>query len=650
VPADNARDVPDVSFPSAYHDAYYGCYAANNGDCGSGGFEYFYGTSAATPSMAAITALLNQKTGGSQGNLNPLLYHLAASSPNVFHDATPATAYGAVCVTHSPSVCNNSTPGANGPSGGLAGFSLTTGYDQATGLGSLDVVNFLNAAAAVAKSNLASTALSIQGNATTISDTQTTTFTAVLTSMTAGTPTGTVQFYADGNALGAPVAVVSGMAVTAAVPFTAAGSYLISAVYSGDSAYASATAPGYALTVTGLSSTTVVTVSNTTIPVGTAQTLNVAVSAGSGTGTPTGVVRVSVSSATFSILFTVPLVNGIATTPSITFPAVGSYTISAGYHGDSVFSPSTVTGPSITVQRLPSVVQLSTAAPTIGMGGAVSYGVMLQGTVQSTTITLVPVPTGSAQLYSNGAALGAPFSLSTPTLLFPQSPYNVFSNAGTYTITATFAGDAYWAPSATQVPVILTVLPTPATYNVQAAGKTLSFAAGTTSNLNSDPISVVSELGFVGTVTLSCSVAYAGAASPVVPPTCSIPNNSTMVTPGSSWNTSVVISSTASGSSSTARSSERSSGLRADWRSVAEVSVCGLMLWVLPVRRRGWRALAMLIVFWVGTMGLSGCGPHSTTPPVTPATTAGSYTVTITPSTTAAGAAVAPVTISLTIT
>ena len=27
VPADGARDVPDISFPSSEHDAYYGCYA-----------------------------------------------------------------------------------------------------------------------------------------------------------------------------------------------------------------------------------------------------------------------------------------------------------------------------------------------------------------------------------------------------------------------------------------------------------------------------------------------------------------------------------------------------------------------------------------------------------------------------------------------
>jgi hypothetical protein len=284
------------------------------------------------------------------------------------------------------------------------------------------------------------------------------------------------------------------------------------------------------------------------------------------------------------------------------------------------------------------------------MGGAASYGVTVLG--QSPTTpgppTLVPAPTGSFQLYSNGVALGAPFSRSSQTLSTIQSPYNVFATAGTYSITATFAGDTYWAPSATVQPVNLTVLSFPATYDLEVALKALSFAAGTSANLNSDPISLSSQLGFVGTVTLSCSVAYTGTTTPVVLPTCSIPNSSVTVNPGSLAGTALVINSTAH-SSSTALHRGRSPGMR----GMAEVSACGLVLWVLPVRRRVWRAAALLMVFWVGAMGLSGCGGQhsgSTTPPVvTPATTPGTYTVTLTPSTTTPGTAVAPVAISLTI-
>ena len=42
-----------------------------------------------------------------------------------------------------PSLCNNSTPGPSGLTGGLAGFMVGTGYDDATGLGSVDATNLI---------------------------------------------------------------------------------------------------------------------------------------------------------------------------------------------------------------------------------------------------------------------------------------------------------------------------------------------------------------------------------------------------------------------------------------------------------------------------------------------------------------------------
>ena len=139
VPADGMRDVPDVSLNSATHDGYVACLAYAGGDCSKQAFEVFGGTSAAAPGMAGIVALMNTATGSAAGNVNPLLYRLAADTSNgVFHDVTEATAGVSGCTVSIPSMCNNSTPSATGLTGGLAGFEVATGFDQSTGWGSVD--------------------------------------------------------------------------------------------------------------------------------------------------------------------------------------------------------------------------------------------------------------------------------------------------------------------------------------------------------------------------------------------------------------------------------------------------------------------------------------------------------------------------------
>jgi pseudomonalisin len=112
VPADGKRDVPDVSLSSAGHDGYL-IYQ-------SGGLYVVGGTSASAPSFAGAMALVVQNSGARQGNANTAFYSLAtrqrAGGASVFHDITSG---------------NNSVPG-------LTGFAATAGYDQTTGLGSID--------------------------------------------------------------------------------------------------------------------------------------------------------------------------------------------------------------------------------------------------------------------------------------------------------------------------------------------------------------------------------------------------------------------------------------------------------------------------------------------------------------------------------
>ena len=148
VPGSAGRYLPDVSLHADTHEGYFSCIAAQGGSCAlvNNGFTFIAsgGTSMSAPSFAGITALLNQKTGAANGNLNPRLYALAQNAgAAAFHDVTVASSGVTGCTLATPSMCNNSTPGPNGLSGGLTGYQVGTGYDQATGLGSVDAANLI---------------------------------------------------------------------------------------------------------------------------------------------------------------------------------------------------------------------------------------------------------------------------------------------------------------------------------------------------------------------------------------------------------------------------------------------------------------------------------------------------------------------------
>ena len=106
------------------------------------------GTSASTPVMAGIVALLNQYLGASGlGNINPTLYGLAATAPNAFHPATTGDNKVA-CEAGQPAApwpTALQCPGTAGTTGSF-GFSASnsdaaTGYNVVTGLGSVDANN-----------------------------------------------------------------------------------------------------------------------------------------------------------------------------------------------------------------------------------------------------------------------------------------------------------------------------------------------------------------------------------------------------------------------------------------------------------------------------------------------------------------------------
>jgi len=97
------------------------------------------GTSASAPVFAGMVALLNQYTQSTgQGNINPSLYQLAAVAPSAFHDVTA----GDNKVYCQPGTPTGQLSSLLCPSSGVIGYSASTGFDLATGLGSLDLNNF----------------------------------------------------------------------------------------------------------------------------------------------------------------------------------------------------------------------------------------------------------------------------------------------------------------------------------------------------------------------------------------------------------------------------------------------------------------------------------------------------------------------------
>ncbi|HXW62578.1 MAG TPA: S53 family peptidase [Candidatus Acidoferrales bacterium] len=159
VPNDGARDLPDLSLFGAdgiiSGSFYIDCEEDFvNAPCNltTGDFVEVGGTSVSAQVMAGIMALIDQKTGSAQGNVNPMLYSLAsqqsatncnASTPAtscVFNDVTVGT-IEMPCASGSP----NCTVVGSNTVGVLTGYNAGIAYDLATGLGSLNVGNLVSA-------------------------------------------------------------------------------------------------------------------------------------------------------------------------------------------------------------------------------------------------------------------------------------------------------------------------------------------------------------------------------------------------------------------------------------------------------------------------------------------------------------------------
>jgi len=171
VPADGVRDIPDVSLFAAngvWGHYYVFCWTdTREGGASCSGAPSTWsgagGTSFASPIMAAIQSLVNQKTASSWGNPNPTYYKLAAAeygtAGNSTCNSSNGNAAGSGCTFYdvtSGDMDVNCTgkvncylpSGTNGvlstsSSSYLPAYKTGTGWDFATGIGTLNAYNLV---------------------------------------------------------------------------------------------------------------------------------------------------------------------------------------------------------------------------------------------------------------------------------------------------------------------------------------------------------------------------------------------------------------------------------------------------------------------------------------------------------------------------
>ena len=359
VPADSHRDVPDVSLTAAGHDGYLLCL---EGSCvpDSQGFISLFligGTSASAPSFASIMALVDQKMGSPQGQADYVLYPLAAAEASTLSQCNASKTPGppqSSCVFNDVTVGNNSVPG-------LAGFNATVGYDEVTGLGSVNVTNLVNAWNAT--TFRATTATLTPASITAAHGAPVTLNVSVAPNSGTGTPTGDASLQT--GLISAPgfidvfpaaqagfLALINGSA-SSTVNDLPGGTYTLTAQYAGDAVFAPSP-PSSPINVTISAENSNTTLTLLTIdqsgnlipfsggPFGSFVYVRADVSAQSGHGTPTG----SVAFADQGNIVGVLNLNseGNVATPNGYFGfTAGQHSLVAQYRADNSFDTSSST-------------------------------------------------------------------------------------------------------------------------------------------------------------------------------------------------------------------------------------------------------------------------------------------------------------------
>jgi hypothetical protein len=639
IPADNARDLPDVSLTAAGHDPYLICI---DGSCtpNSQGEITFYGvsgTSASTQAFAGIMANVAFKAGARLGQPNYVLYRLANAETLSQCSASSATTLPAsTCVFNDVTTGNDAVPGELNYGTPSAKYQSGVGYDLATGLGSVNVTNLINQWSSVTF-NATSTTFSISPTTATHGDPLNVSGT-VTPNSGSGSPTGVVWLtqagYPHGNLIGDSTADIftlngagSYSGITHLLP---GGIYQVNAYYPGDGTYGGSSSPTPVQVTISAEPTTLTfsvltknamgnLVPFTSVPYGTPIYFQAQVSWQSGYGSPTGEIDFYGNGSS-------PIANappnstlaGYSLSSAVTSIPAGTYSATAVYGGDYSFQLSRQNTP-INFSITSISTQTSLTAQQTNLGFTLTASVSASGSGSP--------PTGQIT-FTNG--VGGP-ALGTAGISGGFATFNGSQLApGQYNFVANYSGDAsHGASTSTPLPTTLT-----ADFVIATLGTASQTVTPGQYAQYINEIAIVPVFGYSSTVNVSCTVPATGA-------TCS-PNPASYPTASGRAVGSVTISTTAGAAAlrqpAAGPSDPAPLYLPASRFASLALLLCSIAVLLARTRRRRFAIpLALLLLMAaiapVGCGGGSGGGSGNSgggSSPQASGTPAGNYTVTVT--------------------
>ncbi|HEX4007358.1 MAG TPA: FG-GAP-like repeat-containing protein [Acidobacteriaceae bacterium] len=436
-----------------------------------------------------------------------------------------------------------------------------------------------------------------------------------------GNPTPTGSVVLSSGSYTSSAGTLSGGSATIAVPAGSltTGSDTLAVAYTPDTASsadynASTGSATVTVSVPKIEPTVTVTPSATTLT--TAQPLSVSVAVAGGTGNPTPTGSVVLTSGSYSSS-SATLAGGSATISIAAGSlAVGSDALSVAYTPDAAGSSSydaAAGSASITVTQA-----IGTAMATVSVTPAATSITDEQSEMVAVAVTGAtgqPTPTGSVTLTAPGFSGQQTLNSGAASFTIPAGALSSGSN----TLTAAYSGDSNFAVSSGTAAV--TVSPV-----VSSASSTSPVSPGGTVT---STVTFNAGSAYSGTLNLTCALTSSPSGAQSLP-TCSMTPTSLTLAAGANGTATLNVSTTAS--SSSAMLTPAGSGLR--WIGGGGAALACVLLLGIPARRR--RSLSMLAAILIALAGTSlmGCGggggSHTKPPPVTPATTAGNYTFSVT--------------------